>query len=80
MKHSHIQLGKNGITENFIGTIKDHFKNRQNVKVSVLKSAGRNREEIRKYSEQILEKLGRNYTTRVLGFTIFLKKWKKNVR
>jgi RNA-binding protein YhbY len=80
MIHSHVQLGKNGITENFIETLKDHFKNHVNVKISVLKSAGHNKEGIKKYSEEILEKLGRNYTARVLGFTIFLKKWKKNVR
>jgi len=80
MKHSHIQLGKNGITGNFIETLKDHFKNHLNVKISVLKSAGHNKAEIKKYSEEILEKLGRNYTARTLGFTIFLKKWKRNVR
>lgn len=80
MIHSHVQLGKNGITQNFIETLKDHFKNHTNVKVSVLKSAGHDKAEIKKYSEEILEKLGRNYTSKALGFTIFLKKWKKNVR
>jgi len=80
MKHSHIQLGKNRITENFIETLKDHFKNHENVKISVLKSARHNKEGVVKYSEEILGKLGRNYTARVLGFTVFLKKWKRNVR
>ena len=80
MKHSHIQLGKNGITENFIETLKDHFKNHENVKISVLKSARHNKEEVVKYNEEILGKFGRKYTARVLGFTIFLKKWKRNVR
>jgi len=80
MTHSHVQLGKNGITENFIETLKDHFKNHGNVKISVLKSAGHSKDAVRKYSENILEKFGRNYTARVLGFTIFLKKWKRKVR
>ena len=57
MRHSHIQLGKNGITENFIETLKDHFKNHENVKISVLKSAGHSKEAVRKYNEEILEKL-----------------------
>ena len=78
--HSHIQLGKNGVTPAFIETLKDHFKNHENVKISVLKSAGHNKESVTGYSKDILEKLGRNYTARVLGFTIFLKKWKRNVR
>ena len=80
MRHSHIQLGKNGITENFIETLKDHFKNHENVKISVLKSAGHSKEAVRKYNEEILEKLGRKYTAKTVGFTIFLKKWKRNVR
>lgn len=80
MTYSHIQLGKNGITKNFTESLKDHFKNHENVKISVLKSAGHNKEGVGKYSREILEKLGRNYTARVVGFTIFLKKWKRNVR
>ncbi len=75
-----IQLGKNGVTENFIKTLKNHFKNSDNVKVSVLKSATRDREEIRKYSEMILNHLEKNYTAKIIGFTITLKKWRKNKR
>jgi RNA-binding protein YhbY len=80
MTISHIQLGKNGITENFIETVKDHFKNHMNVKISVLKNAGHKKEEVKKYTEEILEKLGRNYSARTIGFTIALRKWKRNVR
>ena len=80
MTISHVQLGKNGITEKFIETLKDHFKNHMNVKVSVLKNAGHEKKAVKKYAEEILEKLGRNYTARTIGFTISLKKWKRNVR
>ena len=80
MTISRIQLGKNGITENFIETVKDHFKNHMNVRISVLKNAGHEKKAIKKYTEEILEKLGRNYTARTIGFTIVLKKWKRNVR
>ena len=74
-----IQLGKNGISENFIETLKEHFKNHQNVKICVLKSAGHAREKVKKYSEEILENLGKNYTARVIGFTINIKKWRRAV-
>jgi len=76
MTQSHVQLGKNGVTENFIETLKHHFKSHENVKVSVLKGAGHEREKV----EEILKKLGRNYTAKIIGFTIFLKKWRKPVR
>ncbi|HEB47339.1 hypothetical protein LCGC14_3065720 [marine sediment metagenome] len=80
MTQSHIQLGKNRITDEFTETLKNHFKKHDNVKVSVLKSAGHDKEKIKEYSEEILEKIGKNYTAKIVGFTIFIKKWRKTVR
>lgn len=80
MTQSSIQLGKNGITENFIETLNGHFKNHNNVKVNVLKSAEHKKEKVMEYRDEILKKLGRNYTARIVGFTISLKKWRKIVR
>jgi RNA-binding protein YhbY len=74
------QLGKQGITENFVNGLKGMFENRTNVKVSVLKSAGHEKQKVKEMSEEILDKLGKNYTARVIGFTIVLKKWRKPVR
>ena len=42
-----IQIGKQRITENFIISLKNLLKKHWNVKISVLKSATRNKEEIR---------------------------------
>ncbi|MBI2044005.1 YhbY family RNA-binding protein [Candidatus Pacearchaeota archaeon] len=79
-KFANVQLGKNGITENFMGTLKSHFKNHENVKISVLKSGTRDKQELKKMSDELLDKLGKNYTARVIGFTIVIKKWRKEVR
>ena len=79
-KIGHIQLGKQGITKNFIETLKNHFKKNKNVRISVLKSAGHDRDKIKQYSREILEELGKNYTAKIVGFTIFVKKWRKAVR
>ncbi len=80
MTQTNIQLGKNKVTENFIETIKNHFKKHKNVKIDVLKSAGREKEMIKVYRDQVLEKLGKNYTAKIIGFTIFVKKWRKAKR
>ena len=72
-----IQIGKQRITENFIISLKNLLKKHWNVKISVLKSATRNKEEIRKFADEIIEKLGKNYTSKIIGFTIFIKKWRK---
>ena len=75
-----IQLGKNGLTESFIGNLKHHFDKTKNVKISVLKSCCRDREELKKINEEILEKLGNNYTSRIIGYTIVVKKWRRDMR
>ena len=72
-----IQLGKQGLTENFLKTLQDHFKKFSNVKISVLRSCCRDKKELEKISDEILEKLGEFYTARNIGYTIILKKWRK---
>ena len=75
-----VQLGKNGITPNFVETLKNQFKNHENVKISVLKNNSRNKKRIKELSEEIIEKLGKRYTARVIGFTIVVKKWRRAIR
>ena len=80
MTQSEVQVGKKGITDNFLETLKSHFKKHLNVRINVLKSAGHTKENVKNYSETILERLGKKYTAKTIGFTIFLKKWRKEVR
>lgn len=75
-----IQIGKQGINDNFISTLKNMFKTHENVRICVLKSAGHDKNSVKKMSEEILEKLGNNFTARIVGFTIFVKRWRKAVR
>jgi len=75
-----IQLGKNGLTENFICNLKHHFDICKNIKISVLRSCCRDREELKKISNEILEKLGKTYTARIIGYTIIVKKWRREMR
>lgn len=77
---SSVQIGKNGITKNTIETIKTHFKNHLNVKVVFLKGSGRDSKSIKKDAEKIVSELGNIYTYRIVGFTVFLKKWRKPMR
>ena len=75
-----MQLGKNGVTDNFVGTLKTYFKTRDIVKISVLKSAGHSKEKVKEYSEKILDKLGVYYTSKMIGFVIVIRKWRKSKR
>jgi RNA-binding protein YhbY len=75
-----VQLGKQGVTPGFIESLRNYFKKHENVKVSALKSATRDRSELLKIAGEIAERLGRNYTAKTIGYTIVVKKWRKNVR
>lgn len=72
-----MQLGKNGVTDNFVETLKSYFTSVRTVKVSVLPSARESKADVKKYSEEIQEKLGPHFTSKVIGFTITIKKWRK---
>tara|TARA_Y100000310_G_C20667461_1_gene808394 strand:- start:65 stop:310 length:246 start_codon:yes stop_codon:yes gene_type:complete len=77
---SSVQIGKKGISDNLIETLSTHFKTHQNVKVVFLKNSIRDKKKLKKCAEEIIQELGKNYTYRVLGFTVFIKKWRKAQR
>ena len=74
-----MQLGKNGLTKTILEEIKKRFEKRENenMKIHVLKAAREKREDVKKYAEKIQEFLGNKFTHRVVGFSIFIKKWIK---
>ncbi|MFC1710723.1 YhbY family RNA-binding protein [Nanoarchaeota archaeon] len=77
MSIGEIQLGKNGITDNFIKTLKNHFNKHKTVKISVLKSAGHDREKVEIFRKLIMQKMGGYYSSKVIGFKIIIKKWRQ---
>jgi RNA-binding protein YhbY len=81
MTTANIQLGKQGITDNFIISLQNYFKTRGNIRISVLKNAraeGKDgKTDVKKYSDEIVKKLGKYYTAKIIGFTIVVKKWRK---
>ena len=74
-----IQLGKKGLPSEFIEDIEKRLEKHRNItlKISVLKSARESKKDVKKYADELIEKLGEKYTARTLGFSIFLKKWRK---
>jgi len=74
-----IQLGKKGLTSEFIKDIEKRLEKHRNasLKISVLKSARESKTDVKKYAEDIIKKLGDKYTYKILGFAIFLRKWRK---
>ena len=78
-KQFELQIGKNGLTSEFIEDIKKRIEKYPNagIKIHVLKSARESKADVKKYAEELIEKLGEKFTYKTLGFVIFLRKWRK---
>lgn len=72
-----LQIGKNGLTAAIFENIKNFFKKHRDVKIILLKSAGHDKKTAKEIAEKIQAELGEKYTYKIVGFTIFLKKWRK---
>jgi RNA-binding protein YhbY len=73
-----LQIGKNKLTKEFIENLRVLFKKAEHIRVSVLKSATRDKKQIETWAKEIVEALGKNYTFKTIGFTITLRKWRAN--
>ena len=75
-----IQVGKNGLTEGIIEQIKKAFKDEEIIKVSILKSACRDKKEAKEIADKIIEALGKNFTARLIGYVVTINKFRREVR
>jgi len=81
VKLARIQIGKKGLSQGMLENIAKSFKTRDLVKINILKAYSRDKEKIKKESEEICKELERatnkKYSSRVVGFTIIIKKLRK---
>ena len=66
------QIGKNGLTQGFIDSLILGFKNKKQVRISVLKSCCRDRDELRAIADKIVKNMPFKINTRIIGYTIIL--------
>lgn len=74
------QIGKLGITDGVIESLKLAFKNHKRIRISLLQSSRRNRQNIKDIAEEIVSKLGNHFEYRIIGFTIIVKKKSKHYK
>ena len=68
------QIGKNGINPGVINSLNLQLKTRNRIRVSFLKSSGRDKETIKQMADEIAEKVDYKCYYRMIGFTIVVKK------
>lgn len=68
------QIGKQGITDGVLSSLNNAVKTHRQVRVSVLKSATRNREELKQIVETLKRKIKYECSYRIIGYTIIIIK------
>lgn len=75
-----MQIGKNGLTEEFVSQVKSIFKNERMIKISILKSACRDKGEAKEIAEELVSSLGNKYDYKLVGYVLTVSRFRKNVR
>ena len=73
-KQMAMQIGKAGVTDNFIQTLGTAFKTHNTIRIAALKSSGRDSTSIAQTADNIVQRLGGSFAYRIVGFTIIMKK------
>ena len=71
---SKFQIGKNNITEGVINSIDQDLKNHNQIRISILKAATRDKAMLKQMAEEIIKNVNYKCKYRIIGFTIILKR------
>ena len=75
-----LQMGKNGLSDSFVEQVESIFENETLIKISILKSACRDKSEADKIAKKLIEKLGRKYDYKLVGYVLTIVKYRKDQR
>lgn len=75
-----LQIGKNGLTDEFIAQVKRIFETEQIVKISILKSACRDKTEAKELCDKLNDALGKKFTYRLVGYVATFHKFRRDVK
>jgi len=75
-----LQIGKNGLSEAFIEQVRGIFENEDVVKISILKSACRDKKDAEKMADELMDALGKNFSYRLVGYVMAVRKFRKAQR
>jgi RNA-binding protein YhbY len=78
------QLGKRKLTKEFIESLEKTFKKHDLVKINILKSCSRNKQEVKEMAEKICHELNKSlkkdFTYKKVGYNLFVKKWRRRMK
>ncbi|MCK5321040.1 YhbY family RNA-binding protein [Candidatus Pacearchaeota archaeon] len=72
-----LQIGKNGLSEVFVEQVRKVFEKEKVVKVSMLKSACRDKKDAEKMAQDLISSLGKKFDYKLVGYVITVIKFRK---
>ena len=72
-----LQIGKNGLSPEFVEQVKHIFEKETLIKISILKSACRDKKEAEKIGDDLVEALGKKYDYKLVGYVLTVIKYRK---
>ena len=75
-----LQMGKNGLTPAFIDQVKSLFEGETLIKITILKSACRDKKEAEKIADELVAALGKKYDYKLVGYVLTVVKYRKEQR
>ena len=75
-----LQIGKNGLTDSLVEQVRKLSLKSERMKIVILKSACRDKVEAKQMCEELVEKLGKNYAYRLIGYVCTLFRFRKDIR
>jgi len=75
-----LQIGKNGLSIAFIEQVKGFFENEEVLKISILKSACRDKKDAVKLSDSLMDSLGKKYSYKLVGYVLTVRRFRKDQR
>mgnify|MGYP001586836898 CR=1 FL=1 len=80
IREGKFQIGKNGVTSGVIESLNLYLKTHNQIRVSILKSANRDKNKAIEMAELIKSKIAYKCYYRIIGFTIILKRLSKKAQ
>lgn len=73
-------MGKNKLSAEFINQVRSALEKEKLIKISVLRSACRDREELKELASGLVRELGLNYDFKIIGYVITVMKFRKSFK
>ena len=75
-----LQMGKGGLSETFVEQVKSIFEKERVLKISILKSCCRDKDEAEEIGRELVSKLGSKFGYKLVGYVLTVVKYRKERR